>query len=159
MYGNWRINLFSGLVGSVLVFLVALTNNPIVISLLRALYSFITFFLIAYIMRFILGSFIFTKETKISEKSVAKEEVTSGQNVDYIAHKEDENLHDLLKQQLANQVPSVNASANTDKDNVENNNNESKEPMFKPLKPTQLFSNKSVQPEEMSKAIRHLTGE
>lgn len=156
MYGNWRINLISGLAGSILVFLVALSKNPIYISLFRALYGFITFFVIAYIMRFILASFIFPKETTLSDVSEEKdetEEVTSGQNIDYIAHNEDENLQDLLKQQLAGQFSS------TDREIVEDNISESKEPMFKPLKPTQLFSNKSVQPEEMSKAIRHLTGE
>ena len=153
MYGNWRFNLVTGLVGFVLVFLIALTSNPIFIALLRGVYSFIAFFVIAFGLRFLLGTLIFPT-VKVAATEDSETEETSGQNIDYMATHEDENLNDLLKQQLTKNV------ASTKKSSIETANESTREEeSFKPLKPTQLFSNKSVQPEEMSKAIRHLTGE
>lgn len=153
MYGNWRYNVVIGLVGSILVFLIALFNNPISVTLIRALYGFLAFFVIAYFIRFILATFIFPNlSNPQSEKEVIDK--TTGQNIDYVAQQDDENLNDLLKEQLNQNAPAV---------KMTNNEGEAEakveEDAFKPLKPTQLFSSKSVEPEQMSKAIRHLTGE
>jgi|GEM_PF-301800 len=155
MYGNWRFNLITGLVGSIFVFIIAITKNPLLSSLLRTFYSFVAFFLIAYLMRYLLGTFIFPKEEVAQNIEVNSEGTEiSGQNIDYSTEQEDVDLNDLLKEQL-------NKTVNASKTSTNEVNSESKveTESFKPLKPTQLFSNKSVEPEEMSKAIRHLTGE
>ena len=153
MYGNWRYNASIGLAGAILVFLIGLANNPILLSLLRSFYGFLAFFIVAYFIRFILGTFIFPKTAKPEAEKEAHDK-TSGQNIDYVAQRDDENLNDLLKEQLNKNVSAVNKTNNEGE-----TEGKVEEEVFKPLKPTQLFSSKSVEPEEMSKAIRHLTGE
>lgn len=154
MYGNWRYNLVMGLTGFILVFFIALSSNPVLTALLRGVYSFIAFFIIAYVIRFIWGTFIFPPARLEGEEQQDTDQI-SGQTIDFVAGQESENLNDLIKQQLTANSGQSDADSNAE----QKLDGKQEEANFKPLKPTQLFSNKSVQPEEISKAIRHLTGE
>lgn len=150
MYGNWRWNLGFGLFGAVFIFIIGISHNPIQIALLRGLYSFVTFFLIAYPLRFILGTFVFSSVPADNQLESAAANEVAGQNIDYVALDKDEDLNEALKAQLNSQHGGSNSAPYQEK-------NEQAE--FKPLQPTQLFSSDKIQPEDMTKVIRRLTGE
>lgn len=150
MLGNWRWNLGLGIFGACVVFIFGINNNPVYFSLLRAIYGFVTLFLLAYPLRFILGTFVFSFDSAHNHLENGNSTDVSGQNIDYVAIDKDEDLNEALKAQLNNQQShATNQLPNQESEQVE----------FKPLKPAQLFSTDKLQTEDMTKALRRLTGE
>lgn len=149
MLGNWRWNLWFGIFGFVLIFLISLSNNPLITSLLRGTYALFTFFLIAYSVRFVFGV-VFNSASSSHQEGIAEtEQALTGTRVNYVTPDEGEDLNEVLKAQMSqNSVPKTAQAA------VDNGQDQ-----FQPLKPTQLVSTDKIEPEELTKVIRHLTGE
>ncbi|CAM3939169.1 hypothetical protein L1N85_01120 [Paenibacillus alkaliterrae] len=145
MLGTWRWNVVFGLIGTVLTVAFSIGNNPISVMLLRSVYAFIAFFVLAYGVRVVLA-FILQPPSLVGEHS--EQDVGKGNQFDMQTPDETYDLNQLLKSQLQDGAipPSVETPSNEAAD-------------FRPLNPPQLLSAKNTQPEELVKAIRHLTGE
>lgn len=136
MIGNLLINLLFGLVGFVFTFFVTYGNNLLGTSLIRGILGFVIWFMLAFLLRWVLGSII--KESSPQEAfDVSGEEL--GAKLDISAPSEDEELLNLLKQKPEPGQGSADSGG------------------FTPLTPPKLVSLKD--PEELAKAVRHLKEE
>lgn len=149
MLGNWRWNLWFGIFGFVLIFLISLSNNPFITSLLRGTYALLTFFLIAYPVRFVFGAVFNPVRSSQNEVMTEAEQALTGTKVNYVTPDESEDLNEVLRAQISQtSIPkTTQATVGAGQD------------QFQPLKPTQLVSTDKIESEELTKVIRHLTGE
>lgn len=145
MLGTWRWNVVFGIFGTVLTVAFSIGNNPIIVMLLRSMYAFIAFFVLAFGVRAILA-YILKPPSIVGD--LAEDESSRGTQLDLQTPDESDDLNDMLKSQLQDRAVAPKAFAQN-KDAAG----------FKPLSPPQLLSTKNTQPEELVKAIRHLTGE
>ncbi|MDQ0193466.1 hypothetical protein [Paenibacillus wynnii] len=138
MIGNILLNVLFGLIGFVLTFLVTLGNNLLMTSLIRGFFGFILWFMLAFVLRWVLG-FIFKEslDPNDSQSSLEENSEALGSTLDISTPDEDEELKNLLKPQ-----PGQGSGS---------------ELGFKPLQPPKLVSLKD--PEELAKAVRHLKEE
>jgi len=141
MLGTWRWNVGFGIFGLLLTVLFSLGRNPWSVTLFRGMYAFIAFFILAYLVRTILA-FVLKPPALVGEG--AKQDESRGGQLDLLTPDESEDLNDLLKSQLK-----AGSAAASDKQGDG----------FQPLKPPQFVSAQNSEPEELAKAIRHLTGE
>jgi hypothetical protein len=144
MFGTWRWNVVFGFIGTVLTVAFSIGNNPVSVMLLRSMYAFIAFFVLAFAMRAVLAYIL--QPPSISGEQPEQDEGI-GRQLDMLTPDESDELNQMLKSQLQDgtttPVNEVQANAAA----------------FRPLNPPQLLSSKNTQPEELVKAIRHLTGE
>ncbi|WP_028611013.1 hypothetical protein [Paenibacillus harenae] len=147
MLGTWRWNVVFGLIGTVLTVAFSTQNNPVPVTLLRGMYAFIAFFVLAYAARAVLA-YILRPPAAFAPEHAAQEE-GRGTQLDMQTPEETDDLNELLKSQLQDGAMAQPSSGKPAKDAAE----------FRPLSPPQLLSAKNKQPEELVKAIRHLTGE
>jgi hypothetical protein len=147
MLGTWRWNVVFGILGTVLTVAFSIGNNPITVMLLRSMYAFIAFFVLAYGVRLILA-FILQPPSLVGELPEEVEE-GKGNQLDLQTPDESIEINNLLKSQLQDGGAMPSSVAVESKDQMD----------FRPLSPPQLLSTKNKQPEELVKAIRHLTGE
>ncbi|MFB5266594.1 hypothetical protein ACE41H_07320 [Paenibacillus enshidis] len=138
LFGSLRMNLWSGAVGFVLTFLLSLNSNLLVTSLIRGLIASAVWFLLAFAVRFALG--ILTRPEKPASvypqsDSNAGQGKGLGSHLDLTTPDEGGDLNDLLK-------PKPDSEPLQPAD-------------FKPLNPPKLVTSKD--PEELAKAVRHLT--
>lgn len=145
MLGTWRWNVAFGILGLVLTALFSIGNNPLTVVMLRGFYAFASFFILAYAARAVLGLILRPPTIPLSSEATDGE-TEKGSQLDLTTPDESNDLNDLLKAQLqgGNKGESPSAEAGAD---------------FRPLSPPQFVSSASKQPEELAKAIRHLTGE
>ncbi|WP_410510844.1 hypothetical protein PaeBR_11945 [Paenibacillus sp. BR2-3] len=129
MIGNILINVLFGLIGFVLTFLVTFGHNLLLTSLVRGFFGFILWFMLAFVLRWVLG-FILRSSMEVDSEGL-------GATLDIMTPDEDEELKNLLK-------PKPGQGNGSD-------------PGFKPLQPPKLVSTKD--PEELAKAVRHLKEE
>jgi hypothetical protein len=142
MTGNIRWNLFGGAVAFVLTFLVSITRNVLLTTLLRSFYSFVIVFAFLFLFRFILH-LIINGPSAAAELAAGAEEPDvsdTGRNVD-LATPNDDSLHDLLRANL-------NAGGSSDDGAV-----------FTQLKPPKLISQSERDPEQLAKALRRMSEE
>ncbi|WP_219836682.1 hypothetical protein [Paenibacillus sp. R14(2021)] len=142
MIGSWRWNVSLGVGGSLLTLLFSLGSNGLGITSLRCLYAFAAFFVLTFFFRALVA---FSLKPSPSAALMHSEpmEPTRGHNIDYSTPEEDEELKSLLKNQM-------DSSGMLEPDQ--------QHPGFKPLSPPKLVSTQNKEPEELAKAIRHLTG-
>ncbi|WP_458119155.1 hypothetical protein [Paenibacillus sp. Z6-24] len=145
MAGNIKLNLWFGIIGFVITFLVSFGNNLWTTSLFRGILGFVVWFLLAFVLRFILGILAnpagaVPKMPPGDEESIQQElsqdDQDRGSRFDVVTPDQDNELHDLLTPKPAN-------SGQKDE--------------FAPLNPPKLVSTKQQDPEELAKAVRHLT--
>ncbi|AZN40877.1 hypothetical protein [Paenibacillus albus] len=143
MLGSWRWNVSLGIGGSLLTLLFSLGSNGLAISSLRCLYAFFAFFVLAYLFRALLA-FILQPGSTATEPSytMPEQDPAIGQSVDYSTPETSEDLNQLLKNQLDGKAE------------LESGQKQA----FQPLTPPKLVSTQNKEPEELAKAIRHLTG-
>ncbi|MHA6484375.1 hypothetical protein ACX1C1_20990 [Paenibacillus sp. strain BS8-2] len=154
MLGTWRWNAGFGIAGVGLTVIFSLGNNPISVILMRCIYAFVSFFIIAFIARFVLA--IILKPPGIApEFSDSELADQRGVELDLKTPDESEALNQLLKEQL--QPHTIPAQKPVPEPATSGDSNGSNS--FKPLSPPQLVSTAGKQPEELAKAVRHLTGE
>ncbi|OPA77618.1 hypothetical protein BVG16_14325 [Paenibacillus selenitireducens] len=137
MTGNIRWNFGFAIVGFVITFLLSIQHNLLTTSLLRSLYAFVIWFVIAYVIRFILAQLLASKQSEELSSSVP-DEAALGKQLDLVVPDETEELHNLLKPKSGKEE----AAAASE---------------FKPLNPPKLVKVTEQDPEQMAKAIRHLT--
>lgn len=145
MLGTWRWNAVFGIIGTALTVAFSIGNNPISVMLIRSMYAFIAFFALAFAMRAVLA-YILQPPSLTGEEPEQVE--GKGTQLDMLTPDETDDLNQLLKSQLQN-------GATTAANEAQANDTTA----FRPLNPPQLLSSKNTQPEELVKAIRHLTGE
>ncbi|MGR6762447.1 hypothetical protein [Paenibacillus polymyxa] len=134
LFGSLRINLWSGVVGFILTFVLSVGSNLLTTSLIRGLIAFVFWFLLAFVLRWTLGVVARPDLSNAQDRASSQVDGVGG-NLDLTTPDENENLNELLKPK----------PEQTD----EGNNG------FAPLNPPKLVSNKD--PEELAKAVRHLT--
>ncbi|MGG4146176.1 hypothetical protein ABEW34_24035 [Paenibacillus algorifonticola] len=147
MIGNWRWNVGLGLTGVILTILFSLGKNAVTVILLRSVYAFIAFVVIAFILRAVL-TFIL-KPPALLDNGAAEEDGI-GTQFNLTTPDESEDLNQLLKDGLDIRPAQVEADS---KQSMEQEH----EP-FRPLAPPQLVSAQNKEPEELAKVVRHLTG-
>lgn len=134
LFGSFRINLWSGVVGFILTFVLSVGSNLLTTSLIRGLIAFAFWFLLAFALRWTLG--VIAQPDLGNAQSRASSRVDGvGENLDLTTPDENENLNELLK-------PKPEQTDGGDHG-------------FAPLNPPKLVSNKNS--EELAKAVRHLT--
>lgn len=149
MLGTWRWNVAFGIMGLALTALFSIGNNPLSVVMLRGLYAFVSFFILAYAARAILAFIL--RPPSIPLQSAGQDgELDKGGQLDFTTPDEGSDLNDLLKAQM--QGGNKGESLNED-------GQKTAEAEFQPLSPPQFVSSTTKQPEELAKAIRHLTGE
>ncbi|RJE86776.1 hypothetical protein D3P07_16430 [Paenibacillus sp. 1011MAR3C5] len=150
MQGTWRWNVVFGLTGVVLTVLFSIGNNPLSVIMLRSLYAFIAFFALAYPARFLMA-FILKPPAMIGDSQDSDE--TKGSSLDMTTPDEGEDLNELLKAQMQ-------GSNSAEVQEQKGVGNHEAAPDFRPLTPPQFVSaTNKQQPEDLAKALRHLTGE
>ncbi|WP_379227560.1 hypothetical protein [Paenibacillus sp. GCM10023250] len=130
-----------GLGGSLLTLLFSIGGNGPAITGLRCLYAFIVFFALAFLFRAALAVILKPRPAAM-QQAAAAEEQPKGQAIDYSTPDQSEELRELL-------------GYRTDGDATPES---SRQADFKPLSPPKLVSTHNKEPEELAKAIRHLTG-
>jgi flagellar biosynthesis/type III secretory pathway M-ring protein FliF/YscJ len=144
MVGNWRWNVGLGIIGAVLTLLFSIGKNPLSVMLMRSMYAFIAFVAIAFVMRIALA-FILTPPVMHQEETAQAQEDGKGTQLDLQTPDESEDLNQLLRSQL-------------DSNHTQEAEQSEQSKQFKPLTPPKLVSTQSKEPEELAKAIRHMTG-
>ncbi|MWV43525.1 hypothetical protein GRF59_07745 [Paenibacillus sp. HJL G12] len=134
MKGNLRFNLVFGVIGFILTLLFSLTNNLFMTSVIRGLVSFVIWFVLAFLLRWAWTAVSAppAEEAPVSGKD---EDMPTGNQLDLTTPDESDELNELLKQ----------------KPDLSNERGAG----FTPLQPPKLVSTKD--PEELAKAVRHLT--
>ncbi|WP_127531910.1 hypothetical protein [Paenibacillus kobensis] len=144
MIGTWRWNFGFGAAGGLLTLLFSMNGNTFAVSCMRAGYAFAAFFLAAFLFRAILKLALTPQPSiPVSRTAAPAGQSGQGQNFEAVTPDETEALHDLLKSD-----PKGSAVPQADK---ESNG-------FQPLNPPKLVSTQNKEPEELAKAIRHMTG-
>ncbi|GGJ22378.1 hypothetical protein [Paenibacillus hunanensis] len=149
MIGNIKINVWSGVLGFLITFLFSLGNNLWTTSLVRGCLGFILWFALAFLLRFILGVLATpgnnagkppasgaVQGIQEDEGQPLNDEPGRGNLLDITTPDQDNELNDLLTPK----------PSHSDGDNG-----------FAPLNPPKLVSTKEQDPEELAKALRHLT--
>ncbi|NBD22444.1 hypothetical protein [Paenibacillus glycinis] len=142
MIGSWRWNVSLGIGGSLLTLLFSLGSNGLAITSFRCLYAFIAFFAMTFLFRALLAMILKPSPSAAMHQTAAGEEHAVGHAIDYSTPEEGDELNELLKNQMDGNVMLEPGQQST----------------FKPLTPPKLVSTQNKEPEELAKAIRHLTG-
>lgn len=143
MLGTWRWNVTLGICGVGLTLLFSLGSNGLEVTAIRCLYAFIVFFLLAYLFRAVIALILQPELPLLPAYTQTNFEDAKGNSVDISTPDESDELNDLLKMQM---------DGGTKLDKIEPS-------AFQPLTPPKLVSTQNKEPEELAKALRHLTGE
>ncbi|NGZ75481.1 hypothetical protein [Saccharibacillus alkalitolerans] len=147
MKGTIRVNLIFALIGFVITFLFAVRTNLPVTSLIRGGIGAAVWFLLAFLFRIVLGALEPLPKNKTGGGSLppdlAANEEVRGARLDMVTPDESDELNDLLK-------PDADKTRHIEERTVQENG-------FQPLNPPKLVSTKEKDPEELAKAVRHLT--
>lgn len=134
MKGNLWFNLVFGVIGFIWTLLFSLTHNLFMTSVIRGLVSFVAWFLLAFLLRWVWTMLSSPQGSSLSMTGDG-EDKQAGTRLDLTTPDESDELNELLK-------PKREPSYEGDQG-------------FTPLNPPKLVTTKD--PEEMAKAVRHLT--
>ncbi|WP_152392493.1 hypothetical protein [Paenibacillus guangzhouensis] len=137
MTGNIRWNVGFGIAGFAFTFLLSVQNNLLTTSLVRSVYAFLIWFVIAFIIRAILFQLLASKEVAASSTDQGSVDSVGGQ-LDLVIPDESEELHNMLKPSTPKEQIAVQEG-------------------FVPLNPPKIVKLSDQDPEQMAKVIRHLT--
>lgn len=146
MKGTIRVNLIFALIGFIITFLFAVRTNLPVTSLIRGGLGALVWFLLAFPFRIVFGALEpLPKENQGSGSSApaVPDEDVRGSRLDMVTPDESDELNDLLK-------PDADKTRLTEERTGQANG-------FQPLNPPKLVSTQDNDPEELAKAVRHLT--
>ncbi|MCU6707127.1 hypothetical protein M6D81_00280 [Paenibacillus sp. J5C_2022] len=146
MLGSWRWNIGFGLLGALLIIVFSMNSNPMSVVLLRSLYAFVSFFVLAFAARAALAAIL--KPPAIADDAEDRQD-DGGSQLDLVTPDESGDLNDMLKAQLQGDADKPGKANAQDAQATD----------FKPLNPPQFVSADDKQPEHLAKALRHLTGE
>jgi hypothetical protein len=142
MIGTWRWNVGFGAVGGMMSLLFSLSGNTFAVSCLRGVYAFAAFFLLAYLFRAVLRMAMPEPAVPSLRQDEQGERREAGTQFEAVTPEESEELHELLKSDSNSRPAAAGMQSH----------------QFQPLKPPQLVSTQNKDPEELAKAVRHLTG-
>ncbi|UUZ85951.1 hypothetical protein LJK88_22375 [Paenibacillus sp. P26] len=141
MIGTIRLNFIVGAAAFLITFMISVTHNIWLTTLLRSLYSFIVLFVITFACRWILGTFAGLKDVPAALGTVPENEALKGSSIDAITpDDEDADLHRMLGRGIE--------SGGSDGDTG-----------FAPLNPRKLSTKVEAEPEELARAVRRMTEE
>lgn len=138
MIGTYRWNLVLGTVGFALTFILSIEYNLIWRTLMSSVYSFLILFVVAFALRWILGTLIGLKPQPQADSQHLESEhldESVGQTVNTATPDDQDQLNEMLKEQL---------------------NRPESEP-FVPLQPKKLATVPDADAQELAQAVRHLT--
>jgi hypothetical protein len=141
MIGSWRWNVLFGGFGAILTFLISLSTNPFGTTFLRSIYAFLTFAVIAFVVRGVLGVLMSpAMSPAVNRKMPEGSDEERGAVLDMMTPDEGDELSELLKEQWADGKT---------------------QPLkgFEPLQPKRLVSLDNPDPDQVVQAIRRLTDE
>ncbi|GMK40747.1 hypothetical protein PCCS19_38030 [Paenibacillus sp. CCS19] len=144
MIGTWRWNVGFGAVGGMMSLLFSMSGNTFAVSCLRGMYAFAAFYLLAFLFRAVLRMAMPQPTVPSLRHDEHGSSQEAGSQFEAVTPDESDELHELLKSD-SNVRPAA-AGAGTQSH------------QFQPLKPPQLVSTQNKDPEELAKAVRHLTG-
>jgi hypothetical protein len=137
MLGTYRWNITIGFVGMVLTVLFSIGGNLLLTTLLRGFYCFIVLFILGFPLRWFLGTIIGIKDMDmIVDGESGTDNQVKGNHIDYSTPNDEDEMR-------ISQPGEESAS--------------SKEQPFSPLTPPKLASKDNLDPEELVKAIRHMS--
>ncbi|MDB5052064.1 MAG: hypothetical protein JWM44_114 [Bacilli bacterium] len=127
MIGTIRWNIVIGGFSFIFTFMLSFANNVFSTALVRSFLSGLILFFIIFLFRWIMGTIIFP--SSIIENDM-------GKKIDFVTPDESIEIHQLMR---------------TDSETAAD------EPSFAPLNPPKLVSKHNMDPEEMVKALRHMS--
>ncbi|MGF9711563.1 hypothetical protein [Paenibacillus naphthalenovorans] len=137
MIGSIRWNFIIGALAFIVTFVLSMSKNIWLTTIIRSFYSFAILFILVFLCRFLLGTFAGLNRLSVQAQEAGETEA-KGIAVDAVTPDEDEELHELLK-------PGADPkSASAD---------------FTPLNPPKLRVKKQPDPEEMAQAVRRMSDE
>ncbi len=137
MIGSIRWNIGLGVSGFVLTFVLSAGNNFLGLTLLRSMYSFIIVFALGFLIRWILGTVAkLPSQRERMESAGPSDEEHRGQNIDLVTPADE---HSLNPKPLHSLDPS------------------GEEKKFSPLNPPKLAHMDRPTPEDLAKAVRHMS--
>jgi hypothetical protein len=128
MIGTILWNIVLGVFGFILSFIISISNNIFTTALKNGIYSGIILFLVAFLFRWIFGTLLL----------ITPVESHIGNKLDLITPDESDEIHQLLR-------------------NDKEKEKETESSDFMPLNPPKLVSKRVSDPEEMVKALRHMS--
>jgi hypothetical protein len=128
MIGSIRWNLALGLFGCILTFILSISDNIFSTAFRHGLYCGFILFMVAFMFRWFLGTLLFAVPI----------ETHIGNNLDMVTPDELDEIHLLMRNENENEI-------------------DAEESDFKPLNPPKLVSKRVTDPEEMVKALRHMS--
>lgn len=143
MFGNIRINFLAGIIGLIITFFVSFSSNLLSTSLFRAGAAFMIWFLLAFLLRLVMGSILASSPDKGGPDNLEEGQETKGAQLDVFAPNDDEALKDILNYAQA-------------EPHEEQKKQSAVESGFEPLNPPKLVRTKDA--EELAQAVRHLSG-
>lgn len=148
MIGSLRWNMGIGVIGFVGTFLISAPKNVMKTVLIQSSYSFISLFLLAFVLRWLLGLLIQSSGVSLdpAEKDMDDMLMVKGQTID-LSTPDD-------SYSKSNSSTGSSKRYLTDKELSPEDQTE-----FAPLKPPKLTTKQDIRSEELAKALRHLKDE
>lgn len=144
MIGTWRWNVVLGLAGAALTILFSIGKNPLTVILMRSMYAFIAFVIIAFILRAVLAFILQPPTIEV----IDDQDEGKGNSLDLRTPDESDDINQMLKSQLDGGTSSM--ASEEKKADLQG--------QFRPLNPPQLLSAQNKEPEELAKVVRHMAG-
>lgn len=138
MIGSIRWNFFVGALAFIVTFILSMSKNIWLTTVIRSFYSFALLFVLMFLCRFLLGTFAGLNRLSAQEQEAEGAE-GKGTAVDAVTPDQDEELRELLKSGVD---PNKTAAAD-----------------FSPLNPPKLRMKEQPSPEEMAQAVRRMSDE
>jgi hypothetical protein len=138
MIGSWRLIVGFGAFGALLTLMFSYSSNPLGTTLVHSIYAFLTFTVVAIIIKIVLGQLL-QPSNKHEIQLLDGQDEDRGANLDMITPDEGDELTEMMKERWADGKGGA--------------------PSFQPLVPKRLVSLDNPNPEEVVQAIRRLTDE
>jgi hypothetical protein len=145
MIGTWRWNVGFAAVGGMMSLLFSMSGNTFAVSCVKGIYAFAAFFIMAFLFRAVLRMVVMPQPSVSAIRPDEQDSVNeAGSTFEAVIPDESDQLHEMLKSNPNGRTATASA--------VQQSN------QFQPLKPPKLVSTQNKDPEELAKAVRHLTG-
>lgn len=147
LHGSIRWNMGFGAIGFLISTLISLNSNVWGTSLLRGLFAFIIWFLVAYGLRYVAQVLRTPEGATLQGEHTQDAELNVGASVNISTPDDTESLYSMLHSNTNEDNSSVNHQKEANDKEGEGN--------FTPLTPPKLVS-KPMNDEQMAQAVRHL---
>ncbi|GIP36836.1 hypothetical protein J31TS4_01160 [Paenibacillus sp. J31TS4] len=155
MIGTWRWNAAIGGLGFLLTFAASVGNNVFLTTLTHSLYSFAVLFAAAYLFRWALGSFVPSLGKQASPQGGVESAAPShlGRSID-LQTPDESAPHSGADTQSLDEADASFVGSPQDGGPPPGQREQ-----FAPLTPPRLLTKQKLEPDELAKAVRHLSEE